>query len=310
MAGDLRGITAFALRYGRHGMLCGFVCIFFVIQVAGEGFAQEGRALRQEYQSSKSASPPFRLRDLEHGLTYRLWVGGFRSASFDLILSPLTGEHYRMEVDGWLEGLADKLISMDLGASVRGERRDGELRPHGYRSRFLWGEKRPREQGVAWLLDGEVLLSGRAELPKDYDKHLLAEAVDPLSFLSEFFLPIPQDWERSDAQASLCGGSRTVFEGRYLFTLTPSVAEVREQDFGKKYSPYRGRMLRCYFDLTPIYGFDDPDREEQWSRNVELWLIALEGDEGGVIAPVRISFRTQLGGVLAYLQLAEYKSVP
>ncbi|MDA7983832.1 MAG: hypothetical protein MPJ79_06930 [Alphaproteobacteria bacterium] len=278
---------------------CGF-------SVLSAGYAQEADSLRSPrelYRSSASAAPPFILREGERGFTYRLWIGGFRSASFDLVLSPRDERDYSVEVDGWLEGIPDKLVSMDLGASASGVRGEGGApRPRRYRSRFLWGDKAPREQGIEWL-EEDVRLEGRSELPEDYDARLVAEAIDPLSFLGEFFLPVPPDWNDTDDHDALCGGERVVFEGRYLFGLSLLSASVRGQDFGGKYSPYNGRMLRCLFSLEPIYGYDDPDRERQWSREVELWLVVL--GEGDMLAPARVSFGTQVGKVLAYLQLAE-----
>ena len=260
---------------------------------------------RADYKSSRHILPPPVLAPSDWGLTYRIWAGGLRAASFDIVLRLEEGgdaggestppprrqergtqnapgeraPRYQAEVRGWLEGLPGGLIEAEFLMSAEGARSGPHLFPRSYLYDFHLVGRDRRTQEVAWLGQGrETRLGRESRMPAGATAASLGGTIDPLSFLASLVRPRTDGTGAGDGAGSEggpCGPPLELFDGRYHLSLEVQAGGLEEKDFSR-YGPYKGAMIPCRYHARPLGGFrDDEEARSRFEKPIEIHLIAL-----------------------------------
>lgn len=207
------------------------------------------------------------------------------------------GPRYRIEAFTKLSGLASMVSNSHGGATASGVVAEGRVIPSGYATTATNSEMtRTVRMGEAGGVATAVEIAPPFE-PKP-DRVPLTEAdkrgvVDPLSAL---VMPA------ASLGPAACNRRLPVFDGYTRFDVTLSYVGTRNV----KLRGYAGPVAVCAARYTPIAGHR-PNRPATKfmaaNKAMEVWLAPVGAS--GVVAPTRISVKTQIGSVVIDAQSFE-----
>jgi hypothetical protein len=198
------------------------------------------------------------------------------------------GPHYRLEAGAKLSGLASMVSNSHGGATASGAIVEGRVLPQGYATTATNSEmtrtvRMAQSNGAATAVEIKPPFDEKPDRVALTDAHRRG-VVDPLSAL---VMPGPLAPET-------CNRRLPVFDGYTRFDVTLGYKGTKQV----KTQGYAGPVMICSARYTPVAGHR-PDRPATKymaaNRNMEVWLAPVGAS--GVVAPLRISVKTQIGVV-------------
>lgn len=199
------------------------------------------------------------------------------------------GAQYKVEAGAKLSGVASMVSNSRGGATASGVIVEGRVLPSGYattasNSDMTRTVRMAEANGAATAVEIKPPFEEKPGRVPLTDAHRRG-VVDPLSAL---VMPGPLAPET-------CNRRLPVFDGYTRFDVTLSYKGAKQV----KTQGYSGPVMICAARYVPIAGHR-PDRSATKymaaNRNMEVWLAPVGAS--GVVAPMRISVKTQIGVVM------------
>ncbi len=242
-----------------------------------------------------------RADERDAGLHYKVYVGGFHVVDLDIDMG-LRPERYRFEARLKTVGMVGSMLPWSMKAHSKGAFEAGRVVPAAAGQSNNWkGSERFIEMRFAGGLPSVEKIQ---PLPKADDRDAVPDELRQGALdLASAILAIVTRMEGGTP----CDATIPVFDGRRRFDLvvTPNGADkVR----ANRYSPYEGPVESCEVALDRKAGFKRRD-EDSWQgagSTAEVWMGRAFPELPPV--PVRLTFDTRFGTLIAHLNHASYRS--
>lgn len=294
-----RAPTGFATGFGGHGRplrhrigICGLSLALGAAALLTAGILAAPAA------SAANAAP---AAERKGNYYYKVYIGGFHVVDLfvDMDLMPA---RYDVAVRLKTIGMIGDMFPWGMKSYSNGLIRDGKLVPASAGQQNNW---RGSERFVDMKYAGGLATVERIRPKPDADDRdgvpeaLRRGALD----LSSAVLTV---LTRMDAD-SRCNAKIPVFDGRRRFDLItrPDGTDILK---ASRYSPYAGPTVNCAVSIDRKAGFKKK-ASDSWSESTteaRVWMGKAFDDMPPV--PVRLTFDTSFGALIAHLNRATYKS--
>ena len=246
-------------------------------------------------------------------LSYHLYAGGFHAMTLNSRYE-VNDNNYSTEISIEPHGWIGKLIQWNGQYRADGIIQDkNDLRPITFTRSNAWGDE-IKQTRLRYNKNGDLLISKHVKLvdgeminsyPHDIDK---ARADDTIDISSAIFNAI-RHLERTGS----CDEKSTVFDGNRIYNyITTEKGNVTIK--ASRYNIFSGSALACTIKIEPVHGFNEGDpagfyRLQEMGKKKGKLPQTWYGDHPEIPfkIPVRMTFHSDFGTVLAHLKSAEFR---
>lgn len=237
-------------------------------------------------------------RDADVDLVYKVYIGGFHVVDLQLDIG-FAPEKYDVKARINSSGTIGRMFPWTMDANSRGRFSDaGVVVPASARQKNTWrGKERFIDLSFA---DGIARVDRMKPVPETDDRDKVPEALrtGAVDLTSAIMALITQMDESAE-----CRNSVPVFDGRRRYDLRVE-PDGSDQLKPNRYSPFRGATTNCVVWIDKKAGFKRKD-SSGWSdqqRRAKVWMGKAFASAPPV--PIRLTFDTPYGGLIAHLNQA------